>query len=166
MDLSALKAMEAAGAFKDQQIAIAPIRTTTSSGQLEVNPLLSKDIRFFFEPNSDELDGSKPENTKMLVDIKKLLQVSPGSTLLLRRHVDPGRKDEFRKQGGDELVRQQALRAMDLSKRRAARVKTLLVEREKVDAGRIDAVGRGWEDPAGKTQQENMRVEVQWFTLE
>lgn len=166
MELTALKAMDAAGAFKDQQISIAPIRTVAGSGQLEVNPLLSKDIRFFFEPNSDELDGSKPENMKMLADIKKLLQVSPGSTLLMRGHVDPGRVADFRKQGGEELVRQQALRAMDLSKRRAARVKTLLVEREKIDATRIDAVGRGWEEPAGKTQIENMRVEVQWFTLE
>jgi len=166
LGLTALKAMETDGAFKDQQISIAPIRTTTASGALEVNPLLSKDIRFFFEPNSDELDGAKVENTKMLADIKRLLQVSPGSTLLLRGHVDPGRVADFRKQGGEELVRQQAMRAMDLSKRRAARVKTLLVEQERIDAGRIDAVGRGWEEPAGKSQSENMRVEVQWFTLE
>ncbi|MCS7032942.1 MAG: phosphate ABC transporter substrate-binding/OmpA family protein [Phycisphaerae bacterium] len=166
IDLTALKELESAGAFAGQSVAIAPIRGASPSGQLEVNPLLSKDIRFYFEPNSDELDGTRPENQKLLADIKKLLQISPGSTVLLRGHVDPGRIEEFRKQGGEELVRQQALRAMDLSKRRAARVKKLLVEQEKVEPARIDTVGRGWEEPAGKTQSENMRVEVQWFTLE
>lgn len=166
IDTAALKALEAAGAFAGQSVAIAPIRSASPSGQLEVNPLLSKDIRFYFEPNSDGLDGTRPENQKMLTDIVKLLQVSPGSTLLVRGHVDPGRVDEFRKQGGEELVRQQALRAMDLSKRRAAAVKKLLVEQQKIDAQRIDTVGRGWAEPAGKSQTENMRVEVQWFTLE
>ena len=39
------------GLFADQKIAIAPIRTA-SQGALEGDPLLSKDIRFFFEPNS------------------------------------------------------------------------------------------------------------------
>lgn len=167
VDTTHLKAMESAGAFKNEQVAIAPIRSAPAGGgQLEVNPLLSKNIRFFFEPNSSDLDVARQENLKMLSDVKQLLQVSPGSTLLLRGHVDPGRVAEFRKQGGEELVRQQALRAMDLSKRRAAEIKRLLVERERIEPTRIDTVGRGWEEPAGTNQGENMRVEVQWFTLE
>ena len=167
IDSAPLKALESGGAFKGEQVAIAPIRSAPAGGgQLEVNPLLSKNIRFFFEPNSSDLDTGRAENLKMLADVKQLLQVSPGSTLLLRGHVDPGRVPEFRKQGGEELVRQQALRAMDLSKRRAAEIKRLLIEREKIDPARIDTVGRGWEEPAGGTQNENMRVEVQWFTLE
>ena len=43
--------------FADQKIAIAPIKTA-SAGSLEGDPLLSKDIRFFFEPNSATLDKS------------------------------------------------------------------------------------------------------------
>ena len=42
----------------DQKIAIAPIRTTSTQAALEGDPLLSKDIRFFFEPNSAVLDES------------------------------------------------------------------------------------------------------------
>jgi len=42
----------------------------------------------------------------------------------------------------------------------------LLVDRQKVDVKRLDAVGRGWEEPAGKDSSLNRRVEVQWFTLE
>ncbi len=64
---------------------------------------------------------SNQENVKNLEAIKKLLQVSPGSTLLLRGHVDNALVDEFRKQGGEAYVRSQALRAMELSKNRAAR---------------------------------------------
>jgi NitT/TauT family transport system substrate-binding protein len=106
------------------------------------------------------------ENLKNLESIKKLLQVSPGSTILLRGHVDNARIPEFRSQGGEAMVRQQALRAMDLSKRRAAEVRKHLTESYKVDAGRIDSVGRGWEEPAGTDGDKNRRVEVQWFTLE
>jgi len=166
VDASHLKALESAGAFKSEQVAIAPIRTASSGAPLESNPLLSKNIRFFFEPNSSKLDQSNPENLKMLGDVKQLLQVSPGSRLLLRGHVDPSRKEEFRKQGGEEYLRKMSLQAMQLSKDRAAEIQRLLIEKEKIDPARLDTVGRGWEEPAGTTPQENMRVEVQWFTLE
>ena len=35
-----------------------------------------------------------------------------------------------------------------------------------VDAARIEVLGRGWEEPASSTPDENRRVEVQWFTIE
>ena len=35
-----------------------------------------------------------------------------------------------------------------------------------VDAKRLDIVGRGWEEPAGTDSDLNRRVEVQWFTIE
>ena len=62
--------------------------------------------------------------------------------------------------------RTQALRAMELSKNRAAEIKKLLVERYSIDAKRIDIVGRGWEEPSGPNSDLNRRVEVQWFTVE
>ncbi len=89
------------------------------------------------------------ENIKNLEAIKKLLQVSPGSTMLLRGHVDNALVAEFRKQGGEAFVRTQALRAMELSKNRAAEIRRLLIERYQVDPKRLDVVGRGWEEPAG-----------------
>ena len=164
-DLKYLQAIEKTGAFKEQKVAIAPIRLAASSS-LEGNPLLSKDIRFLFEPNASALDMSNPENVKNLEAIKKLLQVSPGSTLLLRGHVDNGSIEAFRKQGGEAYVRTQALRAMELSKRRAEEIKRLLVEKYQVDAKRLDTVGRGWEEPSGADSTANRRVEVQWFTIE
>jgi NitT/TauT family transport system substrate-binding protein len=164
-DLRYLKALEKAGAFKDQKIAIAPIG---SGGPVTVegDPLLSKDIRFYFEPNTAVLDVKNQENLKQLGAIRSLLQVSPGSKVLLRGHVDNARIDEFRKQGGESMVRQMALRAMELSKNRATEIKRLLGEREHVDAGRVDILGRGWEEPAGTNSELNRRVEVQWFTVE
>ena len=92
--------------------------------------------------------------------------MSPGSTLLLRGHVDNARVEEFRKIGGDAYVRTHALRAMELSKNRAAEIRRLLVEKFSIDPKRIDIVGRGWEEPAGPNSDQNRRVEVHWFTLE
>jgi NitT/TauT family transport system substrate-binding protein len=167
VDTSTLDALAKQGLFAEQKIAIAPIRTATAQASLENDPLLSKDIRFFFEANSAVLDKSAPQNADYLDTIKRFLQVSPGSTVLLRGHVDNARVGEFRQQGGEELVRSMALKAMDLSRQRAAAVSEALRERHKeIDVSRIEAVGRGWEEPAGPDSDLNRRVEVQWFTLE
>jgi NitT/TauT family transport system substrate-binding protein len=165
-DTSYLDALAKKGLFADQKIAIAPIKTATQ-GALEGDPLLSKDIRFFFEPNSAVLDKNAPQNLEYLDTIKRFLQVSPGSTVVLRGHVDNARVEEFRRQGGDQLVKSMALKAMELSRERALAVSDALKERHKdIDASRIEAVGRGWEEPAGPNSDMNRRVEVQWFTLE
>lgn len=166
-NLAALKAIEAAGTFKDQKVAISPIRSGSGTGTLEGNPLLSKDIRFLFEPNSATLDLDNQSNLTNLDAIKKMLVVSPGSTILLRGHVDNQLVEEFRKRGGEAFVRSQALKAMELSKRRAAEIKQMLTTRLSVDAQRIEVVGRGWEEPVSSSNpDENRRVEVQWFTIE
>ena len=160
-----LDAIEKAGLFKDQVVAIAPIRTGTGSS-VETDPLLSKDIRFFFEPNEAKLDMTNPENVQNLESMKRMLQVSPGSTMLLRGHVDDAKVADFRRTGGEAYVRQMALKAMELSKNRAAEIRRQLIERYNVDAKRLDIVGRGWEEPAGKDSAKNRRVEVHWFTIE
>jgi NitT/TauT family transport system substrate-binding protein len=166
VDTRALQAMEKSGLFKEQKIAIAPIRTSGAGPALETNPLLTKDIRFLFQPNTAVLDLSDQSNLQNLEDIKKLVQVSPGSTLLLRGHVDNALIPEIRRKGGETEVRAAALRAMELSQQRADEIKRLLIEKQHVDPKRVDAVGRGWEEPAGTDMAQNRRVEVQWFTLE
>lgn len=165
MEPSHLQALQAAGAFAGQLLAIAPIRST-AGGALEGDPLLTKDIRFLFEPNSAKLDLNHQANLTALDSIKRLLQVSPGSTILLRGHVDNALVDKFRQQGGDAFVRQMALKAMELSKNRAAEIRRVLIERLAVEAARLETVGRGWEEPAGPDAELNRRVEVQWFTVE
>lgn len=165
VDTTALKALEAAGAFAGQQISIAPIKTAGVGG-VEENPLLSKNIRFLFKPNSWELDVADQGNLKSLGELRQLLQVSPGSKLVLRGHVDNSKVEEFRKMGGEPFLRQRAMEAIELSKKRAAEIKRLLVEREKVDAARLEPLGRGWEEPLGADMDQNRRVEAQWFTLE
>jgi NitT/TauT family transport system substrate-binding protein len=162
--LSALQALDKSGIFKDQKVAIAPIKSG-GPASLEADPLLSKDIRFLFEPNSDKLDQSNQDNIQNLESIKRLVQISPGSTLLLRGHVDNAKVAEFRRQG-EAMLRSAALSAMDLSKRRAGEIRRLLIERYHIDPKRIEIVGRGWEEPAGPNSDMNRRVEVQWFTVE
>jgi NitT/TauT family transport system substrate-binding protein len=166
VDQAHLLALKQEGKFADQVIAIAPIRTSTTQ-QLEGDPLLSKDIRFFFQPNSAQLDASAKENQDYLDTVKSFLQVSPGSLVLLRGHVDNARMEEFRKQGGETLVKSMALKAMELSKERASNVRSALLKKHpSIDPKRIEIVGRGWEEPAGPDSDLNRRVEVQWFTLE
>ena len=167
VDTSFLDALAKRGLFADQKIAIAPIRTA-SQGSLEGDPLLSKDIRFFFEPNSSNLDRGAQQNQEYLATIKRFLQVSPGSTVVLRGHVDNARIDEFRQAGGDALVQSMALKAMELSRQRAKSVNdALLAKFPEIDKSRVESVGRGWEEPTGSTDAaQNRRVEVQWFTIE
>ena len=165
VDTRYLDMLEKGGLFKDQTIAIAPIRSG-SGASVESDPLLSKDVRFLFEPNSSTLDLANADNIRNLEAIKRMLQVSPGSTLLLRGHVDNARVEDFRRQGGEAYVRTQALRAMELSKNRASEIRRLLIERYNLEPKRLDIVGRGWEEPAGSDAARNRRVEVQWFTIE
>ena len=161
----ALAAVGAAGTFKDQKPSVTPIKSG-GGVTVEGTPLLSKDIRFLFEPNSAVLDMKDAENAKRLESIKKLLQVSPGSQVLLVGHVDNARVEEFRRTGGEAFVRSQALKAKALSNDRAAEIMRLLVEKYGVDPARIDKQGRGWDEPLGTDSEKNRRVEVQWFTLE
>ena len=167
VDTSFLDAIAKRSPFSEQKIAIAPIRTSTQAA-LEGDPLLSKDIRFFFEPNSSNLDRNAPQNQEYLQTIKRFLQVSPGSTVLLRGHVDNARVNEFRQSGGDQLVQSMALKAMELSRQRAIAVSdALLAKFPDLDKTRVESVGRGWEEPSGATDSAlNRRVEVQWFTIE
>ncbi len=166
VDATHLDALAGRGLFAGQTIAIAPIKTSTQIA-IEGDALLSKDIRFFFEPNSAALDRDAKENVDYLDTIKRFLQVSPGSMVLLRGHVDNARVPEFRRDGGEPLVKSMAMKAMELSRQRAQSVSKALLERHPaLDKGRIEAVGRGWEEPAGEDSDLNRRVEVQWFTLE
>jgi len=98
--------------------------------------------------------------------IKQMLTVSPGSTVLLRGHVDNARVAEFERMGGKAYVNQQELRAVALSLDRAKEIKRLLLEKYSVDNARIDTVGRGWKEPISSESDQNRRVEVQWFTIE
>jgi NitT/TauT family transport system substrate-binding protein len=165
VDLGHLQAVAATGVYKDERPEILPIRAI-AGGSIETDPLLSKDIRFLFLPNSDKLDMTKPDNLQKLESIKALLQVSPGSTVLLRGHVDDALIGDFRKQGGEQFVRQMALKAVELSKNRAAEIKRLLQERHQIDPARVETVGRGWDEPVGIDSEQKRRVEVQWFTVE
>ena len=163
---STLKAVETAGTYKDQVVAIKPL-SAGPGAPAETDPVLSQDIRFFFEPNKAELDMKHQENLNNLNAIKRILDVSPGSRIILVGHVDDSRIPELRKTGGEELVQKVALEAVDLSKRRAAEVMNQLVAHEKADGKRLETVGRGWMQPVSNTNPElNRRVEVQWFTLE
>ncbi len=164
-DLQHLRAMEASGAFKEDRVAIAP---TKSGGKaaIEKDPLLSKSIRFQFLANKDTMDMDDKGNLKGLADVKTLLSVSPGSLLILRGHVSGEKKKDFLAEGGEPMLRKATLQAVELSKRRAADVKRVLADLQKVDPSRIEVEGRGWNEPLPGDPELSRRVEVLWYTLE
>ncbi len=165
VDARALEAIAAEGLYAGQKAELEPVRTG-ATGTVETDPLLAKDIRFLFEPNSSSLDMKDPKNLTDLKSIRRLLDVSPGSTVLLRGHVDDARKAEFSAQGGEPFVRKMALKAVKLSEERAGEIERRLVEVEKADDKRLETVGVGWDEPGGTDPDANRRVEVQWFTVE
>ncbi len=161
----ALEAIEKAGALSSQVASIQPIKSSDRA-PIEQDPLLTRDIRFYFLPNNADLDMEKKENHDYLANVNHLLGVSPGSMILLRGHVDDLHKETFRKQG-ESFFRKMSLKAMELSNRRAEEVKKRLIEKyPSITPDRVEVVGRGWEEPAGKNSDLNRRVEVQWFTVE
>jgi NitT/TauT family transport system substrate-binding protein len=169
-DLTHLQALEQSGKNAGQTIAIAPI-SSGAAPAIEDNPLLSKDIRFHFLPNSHQLDMASQYNLDNLAAIRQLLQVSPGSVIVLEGHVDDARRSEF-EQVGAGMLRTMTLKAVEQSKQRADEVERQLVARHNADEKRVETVGRGWDEPTGtdpdpeKRMEQNRRVEVQWFTVE
>ena len=86
--------------------------------------------------------------------------------MLLRGHTDPSLKERYREEGGDAMVNQVSLTALQLSKDRAAEVGRTLADQYKIDPARIKSVGKGWDEPVSKVAAENRCVELQWFTLQ
>ncbi|MDB6076648.1 MAG: hypothetical protein JWO82_395 [Akkermansiaceae bacterium] len=163
--LKALEGIEKSGRLASQVASIKPIKSSEQS-PIEQDPLLTRDIRFYFVPNSSDLKMDEKENLEYLSNINHLLGVSPGSVILLRGHVDDLQKENFRKQG-ENLYRTMSLKAMELSTQRANEVKKRLLEKyPAISKDRLETIGRGWEEPAGKNSDLNRRVEVQWFTVE
>ncbi len=167
VQLKALRDLQKSGTYADQVVALAPIRAAPADvAGVEEEPILSKNVKFSFEPNSSKFNAEDPTNAQVLRQMVRTLQISPGSRILLRGHADPSNVPLFRKQGGEALVQEMSLKAMQLSKDRTAAIAKVLVEQMKVDRERISSVGRGWEEPISDIPDENRRVEVQWFTLE
>ena len=164
MDTQALKALEKSGRYAAQVPEIVPVKSA-AAGTVEQEPLLSKNIRFVFQPNSAVVDMNNETNKAALKDFAQLLKIAPGSTVALRGHAEGSLIEKFRKQGEAKL-KQMALSAKQLSKERAEAVGKMLADSYKVDAARIKSVGRGWEEPISEKPEENRRVELQWFTVE
>jgi NitT/TauT family transport system substrate-binding protein len=162
LDSKALDALAEKEPFANEKPVIVPIGKELA--EVEGTPLLSKDIKFFYLPNSAELDLKNEQNLKNLEAVKELLRSSPGSVINLVGHVDGARREEFARDGARRL-REMTAAADDLSRKRAEGVRAALLQAG-VEARRLQSEGRGWNEPVSKISDENRRVEVQWFTVE
>lgn len=173
VDTSHLIALEKQGVFRNQQASITPIRAKGGPAEndpdaqkLDAVALLSKDIRFHFQPNSSTLQMNNPENQKGLEAIAQLVKVSPGSSVLLRGHADGSLAVKARQEKGEAAARPIFLQLKNLSRARCAEVKRVLEEKLRIDGARIEAQGVGADEPTGKGPDADRRVEVLWMVLE
>lgn len=117
----------------------------------EIKIALSGDILFDFDK-----DTLRPDAFPTLEKIAEVLRQYPGAPVLIEGHTDSKGKEKYNQ---------------DLSERRAASVKTWLVENAGADGGRIEIKGwgearpavpnekpDGSDDPDGR--QQNRRVEI------
>ena len=100
-----------------------------SGTSVESDPLLSKDIRFLFEPNAAKLDMANQDNIRRTsrrssacCRSARARRCSCAATSTTPRSRSSARP------GGEAYVRTQALRAMELSKNRAGEIRQLLIE--------------------------------------
>lgn len=101
----------------------------------------------YFDFGSDRI---KPESAAVIAEIAALLKKNPGWALSIEGHTDNIGSDAYN---------------LDLSKRRAAAVKAVLVKEHAIDAGRLTTTGHGASQPkesndtlAGRAR--NRRVEL------
>jgi NitT/TauT family transport system substrate-binding protein len=175
-EMDALKTIQSSGRFRDQKASIEPIKLDIGLGEQTVRDkaesLLSKDIRIEFEPNRSEIMGDIAGNSEAIENILKLLQVAPGSTILLRGHADGVKLQEFKEgrdykaAGGEERYRQGKLKLKALSWERCESTKDVLVSKYGIAADRIEIEGVGIDEPTGKGPDKDRRVEVRWFPVE
>jgi NitT/TauT family transport system substrate-binding protein len=139
-----------------QSIAIA--QSVHRHVELEGDPPLSKDIRFFFEPTSNR-DRSAAQNQEYLQTIKRFLQVSPGSTVLRGR----GQRASTNSQSGGEQLGRAWRSAMELPRQRAMAVHDARRKIPEIDKARVEmwAVGR-----THRHHRPRQNRRVQWFTVE
>lgn len=131
-------------------IMIGPVRI--AAGGLDLYDRLAADGRvavqgILFAVNSDVI---RPESTPTLTAIAGMLKQHATLRLLIEGHTDSDGDDAYN---------------LDLSRRRAASVKTVLVEAFGVDAGRLATEGFGETKPAADNatpegKQQNRRVEL------
>jgi len=101
----------------------------------------------YFATNSDRI---RPESTPTLKEIGEMLTAHPALRLSIEGHTDGDGEDTYNQQ---------------LSERRAAAVKTYLVETFGIDTGRLETAGHGESKPVGDNatpegKQQNRRVEL------
>ena len=167
-DRAALAAANADGFFSGEKAAITPRRASADAqAPVEARELLSKNLYFYFTPNSAKLtDGREAENEEQLRTIRRWLGVAPGSRVLLRGHADGSRLPEIEKTKGASEARSARLTLKALSQERCAVLRDLLASLHGVSADRVETRAVGADEPTGDGPDADRRVEAQWFTLE
>jgi NitT/TauT family transport system substrate-binding protein len=171
----AFQAIDKKGLFADQKNAIADSFNKKASfdiGDLESQKVvLANNVQLFFEAQKLDFDpsSSAPEikaNMEMLSKVAEQTKFLATTVVKLAGYLDTSKVADFKAQGNQAYI-EAAAQAKLISKKRAEFVKSLLVDKYKIDATRIVTEGRGWDNPIDeKDPTKNRRVEVKFISLE
>jgi len=162
----ALERAGADGAFEGETAQIALMTSQAGGRALEAQELLSRDLYFYFDPNSSVLTaGREKENSEQLNTIRQWLRVSPGSRVLLRGHADGSKLPEIEAKEGAAMAREARLGLRALSQERCTALRDRLLADGDLDAVRVETRAVGADEPTGKGPAADRRVEARWFTF-
>ena len=174
MDFTYIKALKAEGKFANQRDEYRTSFVPSSFSKVQAeSPILTQTIRVNFYPNSsnlmepkhDELGNPIPNTlydqnvTATLEKVARLAGQFDSSTVAIVGHSDSSRKGQ---------VPENAVK--ELSHRRAASVKEILVNQYNFDPNKFVVEGKGWDVPfdpnSPDDQVQNRRVEIMIYQPE
>lgn len=173
MDFSVVRALSEAGAYAGQKDTYTATFKPDDWGRVAEAPLLEKDIRIQFYPNSnnpfepkhDEYKRPIPDTmydpnvNKILQDVATLAGQFDKCVIKIVGHTDASMKGQIPEQW-----------VIDLSKERADAVRKALIEKFKFPPEKFQASGVGWNEPSDPNNPNddyaNRRVEINVYPLE
>lgn len=137
--------------------------------------VLTNTMQLYFDAQEITFDPNSPnpaiqENMKLLAQVAEQTKFLSSTVVKLDGYLDTSKvaefKDPTKHKEPSEFI-EAAAAAKAVSKQRAEFIKSILVNKYKVNPDRIYTTGKGWDNPISATDPEkNRRVEVRFISLE
>ena len=154
VDTSFLDALAKRGLFADQKIAIAPIRTSDAVERSKAIRCSARTSASSSNPTPRGSIARRQQNQEYLQTIKRFLQVSPGLDGAAARPRGQRTRRGIPPLGWRAAGAEHGAEGHGAVAQRAHAVgEALLAKFPEIDKSRVEAVGRGWEEPTSSTDQ-------------
>ena len=169
-----LSAIDKAGFFKDQKNTM--LDSFVAKPGLGISDLesskvvLTDNVVLYFDPNQSSFDvnSSRAEfrqNVALLDKVAEQTKFLSTTAIELVGNSDTSMQATFRAQGPQAYAESAAV-LLDLSKRRAEFIRSVLIDHYGLPSNRVLATGVGWDNPIDPVDQaKNRRVDVNFISL-